>query len=397
MQYEIIMTDIGHTMQRDGEFIVFGDVMFALPNNGRSRISSYGEGPDKQSARHNLIDRAIEHLQREEDFNAEDNWNCNKCNYEWDAWKEGTEDGSCPKCGGFSGTSLNAETFAVDVIHRIAKGRQAGTMVNEYQCGECDSVYDNSSDATICCKAESFNAEADNFYRNCSKNGWSVLGRTMHYGCNVFGKVVGGASVVANNLNFYDKGSRKLRTAGMNKDFAPALELAKVSRELQPDTMDDWSRVAQVTNDRLSQNFSAETKSWRIQNRDSSGKFTKGFVEKIDIADFMELDPEAIPEISVSITYTPEQTIDFINSMINDDDLPMRLTDSSFVTSLQSHVSSADPELLEGLYAAAKLGLLEATMNADPIQITGSKRAVFVTELLLNYKWGQDYWAAEGQ
>ena len=99
----------------------------------------------------------------------------------------------------------------------------------------------------------------------------------------------------------------------MNKDFAPALELAKVSRELQPDTMDDWSRVAQVTNDRLSQNFSAETKSWRIQNRDSSGKFTKGFVEKIDIADFMELDPEAIPEISVSITYTPEQTIDFIN------------------------------------------------------------------------------------
>ena len=50
MQYEIIMSDIGHTMQRDGEFIVFGDVMFALPNNGRSRISSYGEGSDKQSA-----------------------------------------------------------------------------------------------------------------------------------------------------------------------------------------------------------------------------------------------------------------------------------------------------------------------------------------------------------
>ena len=44
-------------------------------------------------------------------FNAEDNWNCNKCHYEWDAWKEGTEDGSCPKCGGFSGTSLNAETM----------------------------------------------------------------------------------------------------------------------------------------------------------------------------------------------------------------------------------------------------------------------------------------------
>ena len=72
MQYEVIMTDIGHTMQRDGEFIVFGDVMFGLPNNGRSRISSFGEGPDKQSARHNLIDRAIEHLHRDARMSAKE-------------------------------------------------------------------------------------------------------------------------------------------------------------------------------------------------------------------------------------------------------------------------------------------------------------------------------------
>lgn len=72
MQYEVIMTDIGHTMQRDGEYIVFGDVMFGLPNNGRSRISSFGEGPDKQSARYNLIDRAIEHLHRDERMSAEE-------------------------------------------------------------------------------------------------------------------------------------------------------------------------------------------------------------------------------------------------------------------------------------------------------------------------------------
>ena len=70
VQYEVIMTDIGHTMQRDGEFIVFGDVMFGLPNNGRSRISSYGEGPDKQSARQSLIERAIEHLHRDERMSA---------------------------------------------------------------------------------------------------------------------------------------------------------------------------------------------------------------------------------------------------------------------------------------------------------------------------------------
>ena len=71
VQYEVIMTDIAHTMQRDGEIIVFGDVMFGLPNNGRSRISSFGEGPDKQSARQSLIERAVDYLM-EEDFNAED-------------------------------------------------------------------------------------------------------------------------------------------------------------------------------------------------------------------------------------------------------------------------------------------------------------------------------------
>jgi len=70
--YEVIMTNIGHSMERDGETIVFGDVMFATPNDGRSRISSYGQGADKASARQALIDRAIEHLQREE-FNAEGN------------------------------------------------------------------------------------------------------------------------------------------------------------------------------------------------------------------------------------------------------------------------------------------------------------------------------------
>jgi len=244
--------------------------------------------------------------------------------------------------------------------------------------------------------AESFEADtASNFYRNCNRNGWSVLGRTMHYGCSVFGKVVGGGAVVANNLNFYDKGNRVLRTAGTNDDFTPALELAKVSRELQPDSIEDWSRVAQVTNDRLSQNFSAETKSWRIQNRDSSGKFTKGFVEEIDIADFMELEPEAIPEISIEATYTTEQTVDFVNSMINDDDLPMRLMDSSFVNTLQSHISSADVEMLQSLNDAANMAAFEALMSGSADNQQAASRAVFVTDMLMNYKWGQDYWASE--
>ena len=51
-------------MERDGETIVFGDVVFATPNDGRSRISSYGQGADKASARQALIDRATGYLRK---------------------------------------------------------------------------------------------------------------------------------------------------------------------------------------------------------------------------------------------------------------------------------------------------------------------------------------------
>ena len=52
-----------------------------------------------------------------------------------------------------SGRDYGAETFAVDVIHR-KDGIEVGhySRANEYQCGECERVYDNASDATICCK-----------------------------------------------------------------------------------------------------------------------------------------------------------------------------------------------------------------------------------------------------
>ena len=64
--YEVIMVNVNHSMERDGETFVFGDVMFGLPNNGRSRISSYGQGPDKPYARQSLIDRAVDYLVEEE-------------------------------------------------------------------------------------------------------------------------------------------------------------------------------------------------------------------------------------------------------------------------------------------------------------------------------------------
>ena len=65
--------------------------------------------------------------------------------------------------------TFGAETFGVDVIHR-KDGIEVGdnSIANEYQCGECDSVYDNSSDATICCKCSSCDEPIHEGY--CIKN-----------------------------------------------------------------------------------------------------------------------------------------------------------------------------------------------------------------------------------
>ena len=88
---------------------------------------------------------------------------------------------------------FSAESFAVDVIHR-KDGKEVGhwTDANEYECGECGSVYDGSSDATICCKcpscddpihegdcikyAESFSADADWVIKDENYSHWDFTG-----------------------------------------------------------------------------------------------------------------------------------------------------------------------------------------------------------------------------
>ena len=64
--YEVIMVDVGHSMERDGRVQVFGDVVFGLADNRRSRISSFGTGENKATARQALIDRATGYLIEEE-------------------------------------------------------------------------------------------------------------------------------------------------------------------------------------------------------------------------------------------------------------------------------------------------------------------------------------------
>jgi len=203
--YEVIMTDIGHTMERDGETLVFGDVMFGLPNNGRSRISTYGQGADKASARQALIDRAIEHLQKEE--------------------------------------------------------------------------------------------------------------------------------------------------------------------------------------------FNAETKSWRFQKRDNSGKFVKGFVEEVEISEL----PENLPtkEVVQPIIFEEQDVLDFINGAIADDNFPERLSDPEFIQLCSDVAASASMSLLKHLNVVANIRQLENLMSGSEEETVAAGRAIFVTDFMLNFKEGQDYWAAE--
>lgn len=203
--YEVIMTNIGHSMERDGETIVFGDVVFATPNDGRSRISSYGQGADKASARQALIDRATDYLMEEE--------------------------------------------------------------------------------------------------------------------------------------------------------------------------------------------FNAETKSWRFQKRDSSGKFTKGFVEEVEISEL----PENLPmkEVSLPVIFEEQDVLDFINGAIADDNFPEKLSDPKFIQLCSDVAAAAPMALLKHLNVVANIRQLENLMSGSEEETVAAGRAIFVTDFMLNFKEGQDYWAAE--
>tara|TARA_R100000005_G_scaffold95999_1_gene80014 strand:- start:514 stop:1344 length:831 start_codon:yes stop_codon:yes gene_type:complete len=218
--YEVIMTNIGHSMERDGRVQVFGDVVFGLPNDRRSRISSFGTGADKAEARQALIDRATGYLIEEE-------------------------------------------------------------QLHDY--------------------------------------------------------------MTRNHLE--------------------------------------------------SEEFNAETKSWRFQKRDSSGKFTKGFVEEVEISEL----PENLPmkEVSLPVIFEEQDVLDFINGAIADDNFPERLSDPKFIQLCSDVAASAPMSLLKHLNVVANIRQLENLMSGSEEETVAAGRAIFVTDFMLNFKEGQDYWAAE--
>lgn len=298
--YEVIMTNIGHSMERDGETIVFGDVVFATPNDGRSRISSYGQGADKASARQALIDRATDYLQ-EEEFNVEENFN---------------------------------RSYGRSRMRSRARCGITGLPIADWMAGSADGV----------CPLVVENPSATNE----QIEDWITW-------------------LATNYSDWYPR----LRGA--------IIEINEENFTLRPEDLEVYN---------------AETKSWRMQNRDSKGRFTKGFVEEIDIGQFMEMDPEEIP-LMPPITYTPQQVVEFINDCINMDNFPEQLMNSGFLDTLQQITASADLELLEGLSNAAHTSLIENGIYDDRAGMAAAKRAIFVTDVFLNFKWGQENWAAE--
>ena len=274
--------------------------MFATPNDGRSRISSYGQGADKASARQALIDRATDYLQ-EEEFNVEENFN---------------------------------RSYGRSRMRSRARCGITGLPIADWMAGSADGV----------CPLVVENPSATNE----QIEDWITW-------------------LATNYSDWYPR----LRGA--------IIEINEENFTLRPEDLEVYN---------------AETKSWRMQNRDSKGRFTKGFVEEIDIGQFMEMDPEEIP-LMPPITYTPQQVVEFINDCINMDNFPEQLMNSGFLDTLQQITASADLELLEGLSNAAHTSLIENGIYDDRAGMAAAKRAIFVTDVFLNFKWGQENWAAE--
>jgi len=79
------------------------------------------------------------------------------------------------------------------------------------------------------------------------------------------------------------------------------------------------------------------------------------------------------------------------------DNFPEQLMNSGFLDTLQQVTASADLELLEGLNNAAHTSLIENGIYDDREGMAAAKRAIFVTDVFLNFKWGQENWAAEDE
>jgi hypothetical protein len=170
--------------------------------------------------------------------------------------------------------------------------------------------------------------------------------------------------------------------------------------------------------------FDAETNSWKQQKRDSKGRFIKGFSDKTDTQLNDEYDDrlqEEQEKQSYYIDAANEESIynemiapyykytdldqdkqmsadefsEFLSQAIMDDNFPEKLTDIYYFQYLQKVAESVPLGILEKLHDVMEMHLNIGQASGDEdIQILGG-RGIFITDILLNLKQGQEMWAAE--
>tara|TARA_R110002012_G_scaffold22540_2_gene77792 strand:+ start:3276 stop:5183 length:1908 start_codon:yes stop_codon:yes gene_type:complete len=166
--------------------------------------------------------------------------------------------------------------------------------------------------------------------------------------------------------------------------------------------------------------FDAETNSWKQQKRDAKGRFIKGFSDKTEAQLNQEYD-EKEEELQAYLEYANDEYIynemiapyyqygdldqdkqmsanefsDFLSQAIMNDNFPEKLTDIYYFQYLQKVAESVPFEVLEKLHDIMEMQLNIGQVSGDKdIEILGG-RGVFITDILLNLKQGQEMWSAE--
>jgi|TARA_B100000902_G_scaffold395967_1_gene455729 hypothetical protein len=170
--------------------------------------------------------------------------------------------------------------------------------------------------------------------------------------------------------------------------------------------------------------FDAETNSWKQQKRDKKGRFIKGFSDKTDAQlndEYDDILKEYQEEQSYYIDAANEESIynemiapyykytnldqdkqmsadefsEFLSQAIMDDNFPEKLTDIYYFQYLQKVAESVPLGILEKLHDVMEMHMNIGQASGDEdIQILGG-RGIFITDILLNLKQGQEMWSAE--
>ena len=147
--------------------------------------------------------------------------------------------------------------------------------------------------------------------------------------------------------------------------------------------------------------FDAETNSWKQQKRDMKGRFTKRVSPTADTSEDVSQYQEMIEpyykyvDLDKDMDMNPELFSAFLDAAILDEDFPEKLTDPYFYQYLQKVAESVPLEILEQVHEFTEMQMNIGNTSGDRnLEIIGG-RGVFIIDILLNIKTGQEMWAAE--